>query len=94
VRLDSQFQILDLDSYPLSGQGVKSDPQEVPRQVLGPYGRAYEPTGHLRDNEHKRTHEPRPGRETVHMYRGTSLTKKRTPLGPYRRPMPRVLGGS
>ena len=27
-------------------------------------------------------------------YRGTSLTKKRTPLGPYRRPMPRVLGGS
>ena len=27
-------------------------------------------------------------------YRGTSLTGKRTPLGPYRRPMPRVLGGS
>ena len=27
-------------------------------------------------------------------YRGTSLTRKRTPLGPYRRPMPRVLGGS
>ena len=26
--------------------------------------------------------------------RGTSLTRKRTPLGPYRRPMPRVLGGS
>ena len=24
-------------------------------------------------------------------YRGTSLTTKRTPLGPYRRPMPRVL---
>ena len=27
-------------------------------------------------------------------YRGTSLTRKRTPLGPYREPMPRVLGGS
>jgi len=27
-------------------------------------------------------------------YRGTSLTRKRTPLGPYRRPIPRrVLGG-
>ena len=27
-------------------------------------------------------------------YRVTSLARKRTPLGPYRRPMPRVLGGS
>jgi len=27
-------------------------------------------------------------------YRGTSLTRKGTPLGPYRRPKPRVLGGS
>ena len=27
-------------------------------------------------------------------YRGTSLTKKRTPLGPYSRPMPRVPGWS
>ena len=27
-------------------------------------------------------------------YRDTSLIRKRTPLGPYRRPMPRVLGGS
>ena len=27
-------------------------------------------------------------------YRGTSLIRKRTPLGPYRRPMLRVLGGS
>ena len=27
-------------------------------------------------------------------YRGTSLTTKRTPLGPYRGPMPRFLGGS
>ena len=27
-------------------------------------------------------------------YRGTSLTRKRTPLGPYRRPMSRVQGGS
>jgi len=26
-------------------------------------------------------------------YRGTSLTRKRTPLRPYRRPIPRVLGG-
>ena len=26
-------------------------------------------------------------------HRGTSLARKRTPLGPYRRPMPRVLGG-
>ena len=27
-------------------------------------------------------------------YGGTSLVRKRTPLGPYRRPMPRVQGGS
>ena len=27
-------------------------------------------------------------------YRGTSLSRKHTSLGPYRRPMPRVLGGS
>ena len=27
-------------------------------------------------------------------FRGTSLTRKRTHLGPYRRPMPRVLVGS
>ena len=27
-------------------------------------------------------------------YRGTSLIRKRIPLRPYRRPMPRVLGGS
>jgi len=27
-------------------------------------------------------------------YRGTSLTRKRTPLGPYHRPMPGVLWGS
>ena len=27
------------------------------------------------------------------LYTGTSLTRKRTPLGPYRRPTPRVLGG-
>ena len=27
-------------------------------------------------------------------YRGTSLTRNRTPLGPYSRPMRRVLGGS
>jgi len=27
-------------------------------------------------------------------YRGTSLIRNRTPLGPYRRPMPRFLGGS
>ena len=28
------------------------------------------------------------------LYRGTSSIRKRTPLGPYRRPMPRVLGWS
>ena len=28
------------------------------------------------------------------VYRGTSLLRKRTPLGPYRKPIPRVLGGS
>ena len=27
------------------------------------------------------------------MYRGTSLVRKRTPVGPYRRPTPRVQGG-
>jgi len=33
-----------------------------------------------------------PGLETA--YRGTSPVRQRNPLGPYRRPMPRVLGGS
>ena len=33
-------------------------------------------------------------REKLSSYRGTSLTRKRTPLGPYRRLMTRVLGGS
>ena len=28
------------------------------------------------------------------MYKGTSLMRKRLLLGPYRKPMPRVLGGS
>ena len=34
--------------------------------------------------------------QTLHsnLYRGTSLMRKRTPLGPYRTPMTRVLGGS
>ena len=34
------------------------------------------------------------GKAAFTTYRVTSLTRKRTPLGPYRRPMPRVLGGS
>ena len=38
---------------------------------------------------------PLSGQERAQLaYRGTSLTRKRSPLGPYRRPMPRVLGGS
>ena len=35
-----------------------------------------------------------PEKKSAVPYRGTSLIKKRTPLGPYRRPMPRVPGGS
>ena len=31
---------------------------------------------------------------TSQIYRGTSLTRKRNPLSPYRRPMPKVLEGS
>ena len=34
------------------------------------------------------------GPPASHEYRGASLIRKRTPLGPYRRPMPRVLRGS
>ena len=30
--------------------------------------------------------------QKMNRYRGTSFTRKRTPLGPYRRPMSRVLG--
>ena len=32
-------------------------------------------------------------RNLLRPYKGTSPIKKLTPLGPYRRPMPRVLGG-
>ena len=35
-----------------------------------------------------------PYSRAIFTYRGTSLVRKRTPLGPYSRPMPRVLGGS
>jgi hypothetical protein len=34
-----------------------------------------------------------PRKGEVLAYRGTSLASKRTSLGPYRRPMPRFLGG-
>ena len=39
---------------------------------------------------------PEAGSSKTHFllwYRGTSLARKHTSLGPYRRPMPRVLGG-
>ena len=32
--------------------------------------------------------------DTLHAYKGTPLTGKCTLIGPYRRPTPRVLGGS
>ena len=32
------------------------------------------------------------GLQVVYPYWGTSLIRKRTPLGPYRMPMPRILG--
>ena len=35
-----------------------------------------------------------PAGTAVSAYRGASLIRKCTPLGPYRRPMPRLLGGS
>ena len=34
------------------------------------------------------------GSRTFNDYRGSLLVRKRNPLGPYRRPMHRVLGGS
>ena len=40
---------------------------------------------------HARCTGPRPAEI---LYRGTSFTKQRTPIGPYLRPMPRVLGES
>ena len=39
----------------------------------------------------KAIRQPERGRESI---TGASCTRKRTPLGPYRRPMPRVLGWS
>ena len=45
----------------------------------------------LRPGSQTRSSQPWATRE--HRYRGASLTRKRTPLGPYSRPMPRVLGG-
>ena len=37
---------------------------------------------------------PEAGPFSFQVYRGISLTKQRTPLGPHRKPMPRVLGAS
>jgi len=63
-----------------------------PPPILGkPYGPRRGPTvqGYL---AYKKTHPPR---TLLHVYaRGTSLTRKRTPLGPYCRPMPRALRDS
>ena len=42
---------------------------------------------------HEQTHLPE-NLQWDYAYRGTSLTRKCTSLGPYRRPIPRVLGGS
>jgi len=67
-----------------------------PRQVLGPYGRTYEPTRHLRDMRvtlvvlmHDAV-KPWLGLQTTDplaTYRGTSLTRQRPPpttmIGPY-----------
>ena len=39
-------------------------------------------------------HQGKPEIAPPFWYRGTSLIRKRTPLGPYRRPVPRVLGES
>ena len=39
--------------YSSSGHGVTVDPIEAPRQVLGPYGGAYAPTGFFRDIAHQ-----------------------------------------
>ena len=36
----------------------------------------------------------RPAASCLSPYRGTSLTRKRTPPGPHSRPMPRALGES
>ena len=44
--------------------------------------------------EKKRFHETSLRRRRPTCYRGTSLARKRTHLGPYRKPMSRVLGGS
>ena len=45
------------------------------------------------NHTHTHTHTQH-GHPVLPAYRGTSLTRKRTPLGPYRKPMPRVLGVS
>ena len=46
---------------------------------------------HHGDREHCKVDDLRAG--TPLQYRGKSLIRNRTPLGPYRRPMPKVLGG-
>ena len=46
-----------------------------------------------RTSELSRRRQSQPG-TWLSAYRGTSLIRKDRPLGPYRRPMPRVLGGS
>jgi hypothetical protein len=74
-------------------------PPTVPRFCVWPTVGAHEPNCHLRDRAAALLW-GRGGREIAErivgpaaLYRGTSLTRQRIPLGPYRRPMPRVLGG-
>ena len=56
--------------------------------------KTYRGTSLIQDRPPPRTQSLRVQGHLTHVrYRGTSLIRKRTPLGPYRRPMPRVLGG-
>ena len=63
---------------------------------MSPWGADPERQSRSKENPHTSLHStkspPTPRIEST--YRGTSLTRKRTPLGPYRRPMPRVIWGS
>ena len=78
------------------GRGVRCRPgHRTPRRMrrskeAGLFASEAEPS---ESGAWSRWHLGRMARGHLNGYRGTSLTRKRTPLGPYRRPMHRVLRG-
>ena len=85
VDLEREVEVLDLGVE--LGVDVRRVQQPPPLLHTPSHHRLWTTSLH-----HTTGYGPQP--EKAETYRGSSLIRKRTPLGPHRRPMPRVVGGS